>query len=68
LSEIDDLVQKLRAAADQLEAITSSNSTEEMIKIAAIEAGGPQSCCGDCTGVSPLPPCSGACIKVSPLM
>lgn len=60
---IEGVVKNLRDAADQLDAQKNKLSPEE----AKNALGEVQSCCGTCTGISAIPPCSNACIKVSPL-
>ncbi|MCR3759686.1 hypothetical protein [Clostridium felsineum] len=64
---IDELVKNLRAAADELDTLKNSNSPE-VVKHIVENPSGLMSCCGTCTGVSAIPPCQNACIKVSPLM
>jgi hypothetical protein len=59
--KINETVKKLREAADLLE--SKKMSPEE----ADMALGELQSCCGTCTGISAVPPCQNACIKVSPL-
>ena len=60
---IEGIVKKLRDAADQLDAKKDKMSPEE----AKNAIGELQSCCGTCTGISPIPPCANTCIAVSPL-
>lgn len=64
---IDELISKLRKAADELEVIKKSGSDED-IKNALETKGGLMSCCGTCTLVSPTQPCANTCIKLSPFM
>ncbi len=60
---LDDLAKKLRDAADQIGKMKGRPPEEISRAVADL-----QSCCGDCTLVSPLPPCQGTCIAVSPLL
>ena len=62
-AELDALTKRLRDAADAVGAVKGKSPEEIANSIAQL-----QSCCGTCTGVSPIPPCANACISVSPLM
>jgi hypothetical protein len=59
-AHIDDLIAKLREAADQLENV-KGDDVNKMVA-ASMEI---QSCCGDCLLVTGVP-CA-TCIQVSPL-
>ncbi len=60
---LDDLAKKLRDAADQVGQLKGRPPEEISRAVADL-----QSCCGDCTLVSPMPPCPGACIMLPSLL
>lgn len=57
---VDELIRKLRAAADQLEGIDREDP--QQVHNAAIEV---QSCCGSCVAITGIPCLT--CVAVSPL-
>jgi hypothetical protein len=60
--ELDDTIKSLKDAASQLEKVQGASDGDVDTALTDV-----QSCCGTCTGISPLPPCENTCIKVSPL-
>ena len=59
---IDEMVKKLRDAADQLETYKDKTPEEAEHAVESL-----QSCCGDCTLLPPTPPCASTCVQVSAL-